>query len=383
MIIFVISQLLIWGYIVNYNEFKFPEQMSQFEGTVLNSVQGSERLLNSKLGNVEERLEKVGGNVQSEIAKGNQGFKDKVEILDLELEKLLQYEKKLEGKLDQLEQKVDNIGAIEDNMSGKLLQLQTTENNAVSTELKLLEKLTSIETRMNKLEEILSTQGSKPQEQKKLKRVFLVPHSHCDAGWLKTFDEYYNDQVVHIIDTMIDALHKKPNRKFGWVEIGFLQKWWNSVSTDKQNLFRSLILDSKQLEIVMGGWVSNDEASVTYMQTINQMTHGHRFLQEHVSPEIIPRTGWQIDPFGLSKVTPALFSQMCFDSHVAWRIPQPTAMHYKDNSTLEFLWRGSESLGPASEVLMHVLLWSYTVTLSLIIMMMIIRKYLKFIIITL
>lgn len=32
----------------------------------------------------------------------------------------------------------------------------------------------------------------------------------------------------------------------------------------------------------MAGWVSNDEACVNYMQAVNQLTEGHRWLEENV-----------------------------------------------------------------------------------------------------
>ena len=34
--------------------------------------------------------------------------------------------------------------------------------------------------------------------------VFIVPHSHMDAGWLKTIDEYYELGVQRIFDSMFE-----------------------------------------------------------------------------------------------------------------------------------------------------------------------------------
>ena len=191
--------------------------------------------------------------------------------------------------------------------------------------------------------------------------VFLVPHSHCDAGWLKTFDQYYHDEVEKILTTVTEALEAKPHRKFSWVEVAFLEKWWAEQTPATKGKFKSLFA-KKQLEFLMGGWVSHDEATVSYMQAINQMTEGHRFLTENFGSTAVPRIGWQIDPFGLSQVTATIFSQMCFDANAAWRTRQGVNKEdFIQQNQLEFVWRGSDQLQAASDVLLHLLPWSYTV----------------------
>ena len=189
--------------------------------------------------------------------------------------------------------------------------------------------------------------------------VFVVPHSHCDAGWLKTFDEYHRQEVQHILTSVTEALSRRADRKFSWVEVGFLDKWWRVQSTEEKARFRGLF-EKGQLEFLMGGWVSHDEATVTYMQAINQMTAGHTYLQREFGPRAVPRIGWQIDPFGLSQVTATLFSQMCFDADAAWRTCQGTDMKdFVDQKLLEFIWRGSPTLETSSDLLLHLLPWSY------------------------
>jgi hypothetical protein len=55
----------------------------------------------------------------------------------------------------------------------------------------------------------------------------LVPHSHDDLGWIKTFDEYYDDEVRHIYTSVMKSLIANSDRKFTIVEIGFFSKWYH------------------------------------------------------------------------------------------------------------------------------------------------------------
>ena len=56
-----------------------------------------------------------------------------------------------------------------------------------------------------------------------------------------------------------------------------------------------------RFEFVQGGWVQADEANSHYFALLNQMLDGHEWLQRNL-PDAKPRTGWAIDPFGLSPV---------------------------------------------------------------------------------
>ena len=44
--------------------------------------------------------------------------------------------------------------------------------------------------------------------------VVVIPHSHCDPGWLNTFEEYFDMQVADIFDNMVKHLAAKEDLKF-------------------------------------------------------------------------------------------------------------------------------------------------------------------------
>ena len=84
-------------------------------------------------------------------------------------------------------------------------------------------------------------------------------------------EEYYLQDVKSILNTLVEALTNQPHRKFSWVEMGFFSRWWSEQDPTVKQKFKTL-LEKGQIEFTMGGWVSSDEASVNYIQSINQLT---------------------------------------------------------------------------------------------------------------
>lgn len=58
-------------------------------------------------------------------------------------------------------------------------------------------------------------------------QVIILPHSHADPGWLKTFEEYYAQQTRSILDNVAAKLTEHKNMTFIWTEIAFFALWWD------------------------------------------------------------------------------------------------------------------------------------------------------------
>jgi len=178
--------------------------------------------------------------------------------------------------------------------------------------------------------------------------VHLVPHSHDDTGWLITVDQYFVKEVYYTVDTVVDQLLRDENRKFMFVETAFFARWWDEQPDSRREQTRNLVNEGR-LEFVNGGWCMHDEASPNYVEMVDQTTRGHQFLLKEFGQAGIPKTTWQIDPFGHSNTQAWLLSAESGMQSLFWG-----RMDYQDRNTrkpdkkLEWIWEGSESLGSSS-----------------------------------
>ncbi|KAJ6249120.1 alpha-mannosidase [Anaeramoeba flamelloides] len=180
------------------------------------------------------------------------------------------------------------------------------------------------------------------QESSGLVTVHLVPHAHCDVGWIETPEDYYATEIAKIMNNVVEELTANPDYRFIWVEVWFIQEWWQNSTQLQRDQFVNLVHNG-QLELVLGGIVMTDEALVTYWDAIDQLTEGHTWLRENIvpnHPELLPKYAWHIDPFGASSWTPTLFSDSCFDGYVTARINYLLLKVLKITQEMDFIWKG-------------------------------------------
>ncbi|KAL1378766.1 hypothetical protein pipiens_015362 [Culex pipiens pipiens] len=101
-------------------------------------------------------------------------------------------------------------------------------------------------------------------------KIVVVPHSHNDPGWLKTFVNYFQSDSRQILNLAVTKMPEYGNMSFIWSEISFLQLWWDQAHPTKQRILKKLV-KSGRLEITTGGWVMTDEANAHLYAMVDQL----------------------------------------------------------------------------------------------------------------
>ncbi|XP_045167859.2 alpha-mannosidase 2-like [Mercenaria mercenaria] len=186
--------------------------------------------------------------------------------------------------------------------------------------------------------------------------VIILPHSHVDAGWLQTIEEYYVNHVKGILNNMVKKLNTYKDMTFVWAETVFLSMWWNELDDDVKHQVRRLI-QRGQLEIALGGWVMSDEASTHYPSVIDQLMEGHQWVSENLHTK--PVNSWAIDPFGHSGTMPYLWKQAGMENMVIQRVHQAIKATLASQKALEFNWRQNWDFSGSSDILCHIMPYVY------------------------
>ncbi|KAI8433445.1 hypothetical protein MSG28_015480 [Choristoneura fumiferana] len=201
-----------------------------------------------------------------------------------------------------------------------------------------------------------------PQTRDGALNVHLIPHSHMDAGWVKTFDEYYfgskttisTANVQLIFHSVLSELLHDKRRKFTFSEAGYFWRWWKEQRPATRATFRSLVQEGR-IEFAGGGWVQNDEATADYLMLLDQYTWGLRKMNDTLGPCGKPKAAWQIDSYGHTREHASLLAQMGYDGLFIGRVDHKEREAMLEEDRMEFMWRGSDILGKMSDIMTHTL----------------------------
>jgi hypothetical protein len=188
--------------------------------------------------------------------------------------------------------------------------------------------------------------------------VHIIPHTHDDAGWLYSLEQYYTGDnnsgkcVKCILDNMLTSLESNKDRTFTYVEMAFFEKWYTQQSQDTKSKIKQLVKDGR-LDFANAGWVMNDEAAAHYQHIIDQMRLGMHFLKKEL--DYTPKIAWYIDPFGHSLTNAYVLNKLGFDKLVMVRIDFREKEKLIKEKAMEFHWRPYYQLDQGeSSILTHI-----------------------------
>lgn len=187
--------------------------------------------------------------------------------------------------------------------------------------------------------------------------VHVIPHTHDDAGWLWTLNQYFygtgsaNVSVQKILDNFVLSLYDKKDRTFIYVEMAFFTKWYQVQSEDTKLKIKELLKEGR-FEFINGGFVMHDEATTYYQHYIDQMRLGLMFLQEEFNYR--PDVAWFIDPFGHSAANAHILHKMGFEKVAFVRIDYQEKNKRIEHKDLEFYWKPFNSVDSKSKIFTHV-----------------------------
>jgi alpha-mannosidase II len=183
-------------------------------------------------------------------------------------------------------------------------------------------------------------------------------------SWLKTFEDYYQQQSRSIITSVVMSLQADARRSFVWSDTGFFVRWWEDATPTLRDTAR-LVVQRGQFEFVTGAWVMTDEANPRYNEMLEQILEGHEWLRRNLG--VRPRYGWSIDPFGHSDTMAYLLERVGFDGIVINRVHYEVKKVLAQRKALEFMWHQTwenttASGGSGAGVLTHIFpFYSYDV----------------------
>ncbi|XP_053687178.1 alpha-mannosidase 2 [Sabethes cyaneus] len=190
-------------------------------------------------------------------------------------------------------------------------------------------------------------------------KVFVVPHSHNDPGWIHTFDEYYDKQTKLIFVNMLRHLEENPGLKFIWAEISYFAKWYDALAPQNKDIVKKLV-KNRQLEFVTGGWVMPDEANSHWYSVLLQLTEGQTWLKTRLN--VTPTSSWTIDPFGESAAIPYILKNSGFDNLLIQRTHYIVKKNLALQQQLEFRWRQLWDTRGETDLLTHMMpFYSYDI----------------------
>ncbi|CAG9585926.1 unnamed protein product [Danaus chrysippus] len=194
--------------------------------------------------------------------------------------------------------------------------------------------------------------------------IHIVPYSHAELGFMKTFSDYYTGDddfyeksrinMKQILDSTISELWADRERRFVIAdsELPYFFYWWSKRDGTVRRMVYELVRQGR-LVILGGAWGLQDETTTYYQTIIDSYTYSLRKINATFLECGRPLVAWQVDNFGHSREYAALVALMGFDGLFINPISFDDELIRMERRGLELLWRGSDDLGECSHCVLY------------------------------
>lgn len=177
------------------------------------------------------------------------------------------------------------------------------------------------------------------------KTIYVVPHSHYDTAWLKTYEEYLEVNFSNIYE-VLEVLAREEDFRFTLGETALLEPFVERHPQHEATLRR--MVKEGRLEVVCGMYVMTDANMPSGESLVRQIAEGKRFSRQTLGVDT--KVGWMLDVFGHNPQMPQIMRKSGYDFYVFGRV-RP-----KDSPS-EFLWRGLDG----SQIICHWMPYHYVI----------------------
>lgn len=163
-----------------------------------------------------------------------------------------------------------------------------------------------------------------------MKKFYIVPHSHLDREWYRTFQEN-RIKLIRFMDDLLDTMEQDPDYTFYTLDAqtSFIDDYFD-VKPENKERFKKLVQDGRT---PIGPWyVQPDEHLPTAEGIIRNL-----LISKHISDEYADfnRVGYVPDSFGQSATYPTLMKGFGIDSAILYR-----GFAEDDSKYNDFIWEG-------------------------------------------
>jgi alpha-mannosidase len=166
-------------------------------------------------------------------------------------------------------------------------------------------------------------------KRKEYDKIYLVPHTHYDAIWVFTKEDYFYINIDLILKKAVELLEKDKKYKFLIEQVYLLEE----LEKRYPNLFKKIkrFVKNNRIEIADGEYLMADTMIPQGETLIREIMFGKQYIKEKFGVDV--PVMWQADSFGLNAQLPQIYKKTGY-KYIAFRRGCP------EKKPSEFLWEG-------------------------------------------